>query len=137
MRQEGKVEPSNESEKEEVQPTTIVFLSLTGTVALILLFVLLKVVPTFADVFASFGSDLPWPTESVIRLSWALQPASNPIGLPLATGTLALIGVLAQWKRVLGPKMAIGAFVLGLFFLLFVMASLFLPMFYLGDAVKN
>lgn len=36
---------------------------------LVVVFLMMKVVPTFADVFTSFGGKLPWPTQVVVNAS--------------------------------------------------------------------
>jgi type IV pilus assembly protein PilC len=49
-------------------PTVVTFVAIGVTV-----FLMVKVVPTFGDVFSSFGKNLPAPTEMLIRLSKWMQ----------------------------------------------------------------
>ena len=60
------------------------------TACIVLAAMLVFVVPTFAQMFAGFGAELPWPTRLVIRLSqaaiawgWLLPLITLLTGLPL------------------------------------------------------
>ena len=60
------------------------------TACIVLAAMLVFVVPTFAQMFAGFGAELPWPTRLVIRLSqaaiawgWLLPLITLLAGLPL------------------------------------------------------
>ena len=60
------------------------------TACIVLAAMLVFVVPTFAQMFAGFGAELPWPTRLVIRLSqaaiawgWLLPLTTLLAGLPL------------------------------------------------------
>jgi type IV pilus assembly protein PilC len=96
--------------------------------AVIILFSLKKVVPTFEQVFLSVGGKLPPSTQFVIYLShhlWILF-----LALPLYWGISYLkekgtvkLGWLKAWMLVS---------LLGLF-LAFIVVAMFLPMFYLGN----
>ncbi len=57
------------------------------TVAIgITIFLLVKVVPVFAEIYSGFGAKLPAPTEFLINLSKALK---GPIGLSMLGATIA------------------------------------------------
>lgn len=113
-----------------------IFLVLFCLSNLAMLFVLIKVVPTFADVFASFGAQLPWPTAIVVHLSHFFQGFSNPLGL-LGVVVLSVLIVLPLWKlKDFGPVSAFIFFLLPLLFVVFAVIALFIPMFELGNISK-
>jgi len=66
------------------------------TAGIVMAAMLVFVVPTFAQMFASFGAELPWPTQLVIRLS----EAAIAWGwlLPLIA-LLASVPLLRLWQR--------------------------------------
>ncbi|WP_108126003.1 type II secretion system F family protein [Saccharospirillum mangrovi] len=68
----------------------ILVLAVAGIVTAILL---LKVVPTFAEMFASFGASLPTATALVIQLSQQLQAKG-----PMLFGGLVMVSVLLRFQ---------------------------------------
>lgn len=112
------------------------FLNLAFFSNLALFFVLIKVIPTFADVFKSFGAQLPWWTSFVIQISFWFQWLNNPGGFAGAAG-LSFLVVLPFWKwKGFGPVGAFFLFLVPLLFLVFSVAAMFTPMFELGKTVK-
>ena len=87
--------------------------------ALVVALFLTTIVPTFADLFAGFGAELPGPTRLVIALSdiGLVAAARNPAGrrirdrcllrLP-AIGRLTTAGLMARFCRTLGTLLAGG-----------------------------
>jgi type IV pilus assembly protein PilC len=67
-----------------------------GVAVLVVAMVMVAVVPSFESVFASFGAELPWPTQWVMALSRGL--VSHGAWWLLA-GLALGAGVLHQWRR--------------------------------------
>jgi type II secretory pathway component PulF len=134
---ELEIPPLPEKARRYLSPASIVFLCLTGVVFLFTVFCLIKVAPTFADVFDSFGASLPWNTSFIVWLGRTLEPSRNPFGLPVFIWALVLILGLVQWRSLLGSRTALWMFLFSIFFLLFIVVALFTPMFMLGNAVQN
>jgi len=63
---------------------------------LVVIFLMVKVVPTFRDVFTSFGAKLPWPTQLIINVSEFLQ--SKKAILLLASGVVFWI-ILTIYRK--------------------------------------
>jgi type IV pilus assembly protein PilC len=65
---------------------------------LVVIFLMIKVVPTFRDVFASFGAKLPWPTQLIITVSEFLSSwkAVLLVGVAFALGVI--IGLYRKTK---------------------------------------
>ncbi len=64
---------------------------------LVVIFLMMKVVPTFADVFTSFGGKLPWPTQVVVNTSDFLA-SSWYLLLGGVIGLLTSIGLYRKTK---------------------------------------
>lgn len=116
---------------------TIILLWLALIFAWIELFVLMKVVPTFADVFASFGAKLPGPTVIWIQMSNGVKLFNSPFLMWIPFGALYLLIVfLFERLRIFGLKTAVGLFVFSILFIFFTIISLFMPMFEIGNVVN-
>ena len=66
---------------EMMYPTAVTTIAIGITI-----FLLVKVVPVFAEIYSGFGAKLPGPTEFLINLSKALK---GPIGLSMLGATVA------------------------------------------------
>lgn len=99
------------------------------------LLVLTTAVPTFADVFASFGAKLPAPTALVINVGNAIKPLKGLLFL----GIVGLTGVFAAVPGI-KRKMQVRYLFLVLLFVALVIAFcvlvLFQPMFEIGNTVQ-
>ncbi len=106
-------------------------------------FVLLKVVPVFADIFRQFGGKLPAPTR------WTVFLSGFP-GVLLVPLLLAFLAVFQFWRTVCMPpplpgdtrlpwdrKVVLALIVLGAFTFLFAVVSLYMPITTLGDQMAN
>lgn len=101
-------------------------------------FQMVKIIPAFQDVFASFGAKLPWPTQVVIDASEFLR---KPIGLFLFFSILGLAGFLIYGKTAkISPDqkpmffLKVGAFFIAFLGLsiTFIVWAIFLGMFEIG-----
>jgi type IV pilus assembly protein PilC len=64
----------------------------------VLAVIMVAVVPTFENVFASFGADLPWATQQLISLSrWSIQWGPAVLALALAGAVLWQRGWRPRW----------------------------------------
>lgn len=104
----------------------------------VIYFLMIKVIPTFEDVFASFGAKLPWPTQVVIDASEFLR---KPVGFFIFFSILGLMGFLIYGKTAkISPDRKLLVFLkVGAFFLAFlgpaigfIVLAMFCPMFELG-----
>jgi type II secretory pathway component PulF len=115
-----------ESKKPVFYPVTIMLIGLV-----VVVFLMIKVVPTFRDVFVSVGGKLPAPTMFLISVSNFLNGNEWAIVLfvPLYYGLKALFekGLLKVWMVMVFFGLSI----------LFIVVAMFLPMFELGDVVGN
>jgi type IV pilus assembly protein PilC len=80
--------------KRKVKGAMIYPLSIVGVAALVVIFMMTFVIPTFAQMFANFGAELPRPTQIVIALSdfaraYLVVMAAMGAGLLLAGRRLA------------------------------------------------
>jgi len=110
---------------------TKILMGLTFFCVLFVIFCLIKVVPTFADVFNSFGAKLPWLTTLVIGLSDKLH---NPLvfGVTLVSYLLFVVVSVRHWET-MPPSVASGLLVGWLFLIGFIIVAMFWPMFTLGN----
>lgn len=81
--------------------TAVMYPATVSVVALIItVFLLVKVVPVFQEIFADVGSDLPTPTKITVALSHLLQ---NHL-LKLVIAAAILIIVIWQWGKTKGGR---------------------------------
>jgi type IV pilus assembly protein PilC len=73
--------------KGQVKSAMIYPIAVMVIASLVVAVILWKVIPTFADMFASLGADLPLPTRVVIWMSHSLVTY-----FPIIIGTMALVG---------------------------------------------
>src|SRR5205814_989260 len=92
----------------EVKSAMIYPIAVISIAAIIVGVILWKVIPTFADMFASLGAELPAPTRLVIWLS------KNLVGyfIPLAAVSAAGVWAFKQWYATNGGKHMVDAFAL-------------------------
>jgi len=113
----------------------IIYLIVIYVFLVLQIFVLRKVVPTFADVFNSFGAALPAPTALLIDLSRWVAPVGGLLFLAL-TALFVLLMVMPDIRRKLSTVfLLVLAILLGLSLFPFI-GALFMPMFELGNQVK-
>ena len=65
---------------------------------MVVIFLMVKVVPTFRDVFSSFGAKLPWPTQVVIDISEFLSSKKAFLLLIFAVGVYIAVTVYRKTK---------------------------------------
>jgi type IV pilus assembly protein PilC len=66
----------------------------------VLAIIMVVVVPTFENVFASFGADLPWATQQLIAISrWTTQFGLAVLALALAGAVLWQRAWRSRWAR--------------------------------------
>ena len=65
---------------------------------MVVIFLMVKVVPTFRDVFASFGAKLPWPTQFVIDTSEFLSSKKALLLFVLAAGIYVAVTLYRKTK---------------------------------------
>lgn len=63
---------------------------------LVVIFLMVKVVPTFRDVFTSFGAKLPWPTQLIIDVSAFL---SSPKAFLLLGSLVVFVFLLSMYRK--------------------------------------
>ena len=91
---------------------------------LFILLVLIKVIPTFAEVFAGFGAKLPWPQDIFIR--WSNFSKTFPGELIFGFGCLAgLTGLILAIKNRVKFMYWVILFWLLLLILIFLVFSVF------------
>lgn len=100
----------------------------------VVFFLMKKVIPTFEDVFNSFGAALPAPTQWVIRLSHM----DSVLYLSGSALTIGFITLLARpdLRDKLGPAVPLILFSIFVPVIVFLVAAMFMPMFDLGNVVK-
>lgn len=128
-----------EYRKSDDEKWLYIYLSVLASISLgTVHFLMIKVVPTFADVFSSFGASLPWPTRIVIEISELLR---NPLGFFSGFFISGLIGVLIYLKLNKAPQEQNMKFiltglsactVLGGLTVGFIIFAMFWPMFEIG-----
>lgn len=105
--------------KRKVQSAMIypaVVVTMAGMITVLLL---VKVVPTFAQIYSSFGKDLPGMTQALINISYAVQHQL----LFYVAGFVVLFVILSQWYKTERGALAIDS------------AKLKLPIF--GDLLRK
>ena len=91
--------------------SALVYPAVLIALALVLVaIIVLRVVPSFADFYASFGADLPLVTRIIVRISTFMQSQILLILLVLAIGAALVVG----WIRQAGQKARFDHLVLGL-----------------------
>ena len=115
-----------------------IFLGLANFMFWFGFFCLIKVVPTFQEVFSSFGGELPWSTHIVIGISDSLTGINNSWGyVALMLAMLLGMGFVFSKSNWVETKVAVGLFVAASGFLGFIVVALFMPMFVLGNLVQS
>jgi type IV pilus assembly protein PilC len=79
----------------KVKAAMVYPLTIVGVAGLVVVFMMAFVIPTFAQMFASFGAELPLATRAVIALSEFLRAALLPL---LAGGAAAAAGVRRAYR---------------------------------------
>jgi len=90
--------------------SALVYPAILITLALVLVsIIVLKVVPAFADFYASFGADLPLATKVILRVSDVVRSQF----LLIAAVIVGAVAVLAAWVRRPGQKARFDHLILG------------------------
>jgi type IV pilus assembly protein PilC len=116
-----------------------VYLWLTFIFLSIDVFLIVKVVPTFANVFASFGARLPWNVAFVVGLgNWAKWlNLNNNIALVFLLAALLLLTIFIKRSNLIEPKKAewvyFFSFISLVLFLGFIVVSMFMPIWGPGN----
>ena len=79
--------------------------AIVAVAVLVMVFMLLYVMPIFADLFGSFGGALPAPTRFVMALSSGIQA----VVLYAVVGALALVGAFRWFRRSAGGRRLVDA----------------------------
>lgn len=108
----------------------IVFLFSAG-----LLIVLTSVVPTFADVFASFGAKLPVPTALVVAISNLLKPVRWLL-YPTLLGLTAVFAAVPEIKSKTRVRYLVLVSIFLALVVFFIVVAMFTPMFEIGNTVQ-
>ena len=103
---ESKPQSILEEGKHNNQWTANVYLWLTFTFLFVNMFVLIKVAPTFTDVFTSFGARLPWNITFVLNLGDKLRWLDNPVGLIVLLVALLMLTIFIKRSNLMEPKRA-------------------------------
>jgi type II secretory pathway component PulF len=117
-----------------IYPVTVMSIAL-----IVIVYLVMKVVPTFEEVFSNFGLKLPWPTQLIIQTIKFLKTSMGNLVVLL---TFGFFGFLAYQKILNGSDSKKTKFLSRIeHFLIFTLAliigfivwAMFLPMFYLGN----
>jgi hypothetical protein len=113
------------------------------TVWAVVEFVLVRMVPVFAEIFTQFGGRLPAPTRFVVLLNGFPGSLIVPI-------LLACLVVFQFWRTIYMPppmpgdsrlpwdrKVVLALILLGVFTFIFAVVSLYLPLFTIGEEIAK
>jgi type IV pilus assembly protein PilC len=81
--------------RRKVKGAMIYPLTIMGVAALVVVFMMAFVIPTFAQMFANFGAELPWPTRIVIGLSELVRALLVPLTM---TGAATAYGIRRAYR---------------------------------------